>query len=91
MASGDMREYYAYVKRVTVVHHEAVRRLLARDDTDPLELAELFEDTANLYLDISEGIRARLISEQVRSLFPAVRQLTEPWSQTRNPEEERRG
>ena len=91
MASGDMRDYYAYAKRVTAIHHEAMRRLLGRDDTHPLELAEMFENAANLYLDISEGIRARAISEEIRSLFPALRQSTEPWYLTRTLEEERRG
>jgi len=91
MEPGDMREYYAYVKRVTAIHHEAVRRLIDSGETDPHELAALFEDTANLYLDISEGLRARLISEEVRSLFPAVRQLTEPRFPSKNLVEERRG
>ncbi len=88
LGPGEMREYYAYLRRVAAIHHEAVRRLVDHGDTNPLELAELFEDTANLYLDISENIRARFISEEVRSLFPVVRQLTEPWSPTRNLEEE---
>ena len=88
MEPGDMRGYYAYVKRVTAIHHEAVRRLIASGDTDPQELAALFEDTANLYLDISEGLRARFISEEVCSLFPVVRQLTEPRFPSKNLAEE---
>jgi hypothetical protein len=52
-----MQEYQEYLKQVTLIHQEAIRRLINYDHTPPLELAEMFEGIANQYLDISEQIR----------------------------------
>ena len=52
-----MQEYHDHLKQVTAIHHETIRRLVNNDNTPPLELAAMFEDVANLYLDISEKIR----------------------------------
>ena len=52
-----MQEYHAYLKQVTSIHNETIRRLVNNDSTPPLELAAMFEDIANLYLDISDEIR----------------------------------
>lgn len=57
-----MQDYRDYVKDVTAIHKEAVQRLVDCDDTNLLELAEMFEGIANLYLDISEEMRSRFIS-----------------------------
>ncbi len=60
-----MEEYYEYVKRVTAIHNETVRRLVDNNETSPLQLMELFEDVANVYLNISEEIRSRLFSQEI--------------------------
>ncbi len=57
-----MKSYCEYMKRVTAIHKETVKRLLDCEQTDLLEIAELFEDTSNLYMDISEEIRAKVMS-----------------------------
>ncbi len=77
-----MQDYYSYVKQVTAIHNEAVRRLVDCEDTNVLELAALFEDAANHYLDISEKIRARHTSNQAHALSWLVPQLTAPSSAT---------
>lgn len=88
MGQQNMQDYFNYIKEVTAIHNETVRRLVDRDDTPPLELADLFEDVANRYLDISDEIRAWVISNEIRSKFPAIRQLTEPLSRIENLWEE---
>lgn len=84
---SQMQNYFDYVKRVTTIQNEAVRRLVNCEDTDPLELAELFEDIANRYLDISEKIRAHSISRgaDVHSLLAP--QEFSPSSETKLSEE----
>ncbi|MBU6298910.1 MAG: hypothetical protein KGJ79_07565 [Alphaproteobacteria bacterium] len=77
-----MRDYYNNAKQVTAIHNEAVRRLVDCDETNALELAELFEDAANHYLDISEKIRTRFISEEIRALIPLGLQATARSSET---------
>ncbi len=83
-----MQEYRDYIKRVTAIHHETVRRLADRDDTNLLELAEMFEDVANHYLSISEDIRAHFISEEVWTRFLAGRQSAATSSPTTYPRAE---
>jgi len=56
-----MEDYHEYLKQVTAIHNETIQRLINNDSTPPLELAEMFEDIANLYVDISEEIRTRCI------------------------------
>ena len=47
----------SYLQQVVTIHGEMFRRLLADSQQPlPLELAELFEDAANTYLDLSEAI-----------------------------------
>lgn len=58
----EMKSYCEYMKRVTSIHKETVKRLLDCEQTDLLEIAELFEDTANLYMDISEEIRTKVMA-----------------------------
>jgi hypothetical protein len=82
-----MQNYCDYIKRVTAIHHETVRRLVDRDDTSLPELAELFEDVANFYLNISEEIHAHTISEEVRACVRQVPQATVPLPLIRNPAE----
>ena len=47
------------LRRIVSTHTVMFEKLLFQDDDMPLELAELFEDVANTYLDISEKISAR--------------------------------
>jgi hypothetical protein len=82
-----MREYYDYVKQVTAIHNEAVRRLVDFEDTNLLELAELFEDAANHYYDISERIREQFILKEIHSLTPLAPQPIAPLSATTISEE----
>jgi len=51
-------DYRDYLKRVTAIHTEMVQRLADNERTNPLELAALFEDAANRYLDIAEDIQS---------------------------------
>ena len=51
-------EYRQYLRQLTAVQTETIRRLLEADATPPLELAAMLEDMANVYLDISDNIRA---------------------------------
>ena len=71
----DMQSYGDYVKRVTAIHHETVRRLVDHDGTNPRDIAAFFEDVANIYLDISEEIHAKFISEEVERLFPVLQSI----------------
>lgn len=81
----DMQDYRDYVKRVTAIHKEAIQRLVDCEDTNLLELAELFEDVSNLYLDISEDIRARFISLEARTDTQLDLQEPAPRFATTNP------
>ena len=47
------------LRRIVSTHTVMFDKLLFQDDNLPLELAELFEDIANTYLDISERISSR--------------------------------
>ena len=87
LGPSDLRDYCNYVKRVTAIHKEAVQRLVDCDDTKLLELAELFEGAANLYLDISEDIRARFTSLEGRVDTRRVPRALAPRSAITNQEE----
>ena len=47
------------LRRIVSIHAVMFEKLLEGGSEVPLELAELFEDVANTYLDISERISAR--------------------------------
>jgi hypothetical protein len=51
--------FRSYLKQVVTIHHAMFEKLLFQSDGVPLELAELFEDAGNVYLDISEQISRR--------------------------------
>jgi len=46
----------SYLKQVVTIHHAMFEKLLFAGEGVPLELAELFEDAGNTYIDISEKI-----------------------------------
>jgi hypothetical protein len=50
-------DYRQYLRRVMAIHNEAIRRLAKNENLPAIELAAMFEDIANQYLDISDEIR----------------------------------
>ncbi len=62
-------DYRDFLKRVTAIHNEMVQRLADCEQTSPLELASLFEDAANRYMDIAEDIQASLSPGREQTLF----------------------
>jgi hypothetical protein len=48
--------FRSYLKQVVRVHYAMFEKLLFAEKGVPLELAELFEDAGNTYLNISEQI-----------------------------------
>ena len=83
----QLQDYLDYVRRVTTIHNETVQRLVNCEGTDPLELAELFEDVANRYLDISEKIRAHSISKDRAEQHASAPQAVSTLSVIRTAEE----
>jgi hypothetical protein len=67
-----MQDYQEYLKQVTLIHQEAIQRLINYDHTPPLELAEMFEGIANQYLDISEQIRDHYFVAQQATALPSL-------------------
>ena len=51
--------FRSYLQQVVTIHHAMFEKLLFQSDDVPVELAELFEDAGNVYLDISEQISRR--------------------------------
>lgn len=51
--------FRSYLKQVVTIHHAMFNKLLFQSEGIPLELAELFEDAGNVYLDISDEISRR--------------------------------
>ncbi len=51
--------FRSYLKEVVTIHHVMFHKLLFQGNGVPLELAELFEDAGNVYLDLSEEISRR--------------------------------
>jgi len=68
-----MQEYQEYLKQVTLIHQETIRRLINYDHTPPLDLAEMFEGIANQYLDISEQIRDHYFLAQQATALPSLK------------------
>lgn len=65
--------YQGYLREVTSINNEAIRRLIECDSTPPLELAAMFEDIANLYLDFSESIRQQYLADHRATVLPYPR------------------
>ena len=51
--------FRSYLKEIVTIHYVMFHKLLFEGNGVPLELAELFEDAGNVYLDISEEISRR--------------------------------
>jgi len=58
-----MLEGRDYLKRINAVHEDAVRRLASIKGPELDELAVLFEDIGNRYLDLADEICARIRAE----------------------------
>ena len=56
-AQSNIQEYRLYLKDVTAIQTETVRRLIDTDSLPPLEMAAVLEDIANKFLDMSDDIR----------------------------------
>ncbi len=52
-----MQDYRRYLREVTAIQSETLRRLVGDDSTPPLEVAAVLEDIANLFLNVSDEIR----------------------------------
>lgn len=59
-----MEDYRQHLRNVTTIQTESVRRLIADNAIAPLDMASMLEDMANVYLDLSEGIRAMALGRQ---------------------------
>jgi hypothetical protein len=56
-AHSNIQEYRLYLKDVTAIQAETIRRLIETDSLPPLEMAAVLEDIANKFLDMSDDIR----------------------------------
>lgn len=60
----SMPEYQQFLRQITAIQTETIRRLVDNGATPPLEFAAVLEDIANQFLDISEEIRDLALSCQ---------------------------
>lgn len=63
-ALGTMQEYRQYLRDITAIQAETVRRLVEGDATPPMEMAAVLEDIANKFLDMSDDIRDFALGRQ---------------------------
>lgn len=55
--ASTITEYFqTYLQQVVTLHTAIFRKLLFESEGVPLDLAELFEDAGNTYLDLAEDI-----------------------------------
>jgi hypothetical protein len=55
--AGVVVEFFrSYLMQVVTIHSAMFEKLLFKGEGIPIELAELFEDAGNTYLDIAERI-----------------------------------
>lgn len=54
---AGLQDYRRYLKDITSIQAETVRRLVENDATPPMEMAAVLEDIANKFLDMSDEIR----------------------------------
>lgn len=76
--AGTVMDYFrSYLQQVVTLHAAMFQKLLFEADGVPLELAELFEDAGNTYLNISESITRhhlqRRLSEVEEQFDPDVK------------------
>lgn len=56
-ALGNIQDYRRYLRDITAIQAETVRRLVESDTTPPMEMAAVLEDIANKFMDMSDEIR----------------------------------
>lgn len=66
--SRSLQDYRQYLREVTVIQTETIRRLIDDDSAAPLEMAAVLEDIANLFLDISDDIREYALGQPQAAL-----------------------
>jgi hypothetical protein len=54
---AGLQDYRRYLRDITSIQAETVRRLVENDTTPPMEMAAVLEDIANKFLDMSDEIR----------------------------------
>ncbi len=54
---AGLQDYRRYLRDITSIQAETVRRLVENDATPPMEMAAVLEDIANKFLDMSDEIR----------------------------------
>lgn len=60
-----MDYFRSYLQQVVTIHAATFQKLLFEADEVPLELAELFEDAGNTYLQLSDSISRRYLEKQL--------------------------
>jgi hypothetical protein len=53
----NIQDYRQYLRDITAIQAETVRRLVESDTTPPMEMAAVLEDIANKFMDMSDEIR----------------------------------
>lgn len=66
----SMQDFRQYLREVTAIQGETIRRLVHDDSTPPLEVAAVLEDVANQFLDISDEIRDLALGRTEAGLRP---------------------
>lgn len=54
---NNFEDYKQYLRDITAIQTETVRRLMENDAASPMEMAAVLEDIANKFLDMSDDIR----------------------------------
>lgn len=62
-ALANIDEYRQYLRDITAIQMETVRRLFETEGLPPMEIAAVLEDIANKFLDVSDDIRELALLE----------------------------
>ena len=54
---GSLYDYRQYLRDITSIQAETVRRLVENESIPPMEMAAVLEDIANKFMDMSDEIR----------------------------------
>ncbi len=76
---GPVMDYFrSYLQQVVTIHAATFQKLLFEADDVPLELAELFEDAGNTYLQLSESISRRYFERRLSKVEEQLDASVEP-------------
>lgn len=67
---NNIQDYRQYLRDITAIQAETVRRLVESDTTPPMEMAAVLEDIANKFMDMSDEIRDFALGHQEADLPP---------------------